>query len=219
MIEGPALPGTAGVLQAQHNVAVALGHFPSAFHLRHVLVAQADLSQQSARLAESVGSSTTASHQERAALYRDLVVASRPLGGQLGAGQIAAAESANAARRMASGPADGEDLERALAKLTHLNSRVDVKIAAAVEHGFREKLYFVAITLPTLGRPGPDGIARAAQKYIPVREPAQSKLLELSRERLRPAVAETRTSAGDGRTPRAVFEATVARPLSSTPAR
>ncbi|GAB2731669.1 hypothetical protein [Nocardioides pakistanensis] len=219
IIEGPALPGLAGVLQAQHNASVDLSHFPSAFHLRHVLVAQADLSQQSARLAVSVGSSTTASFQERAALYRELVVASRPLGGQLGAGQVAAVESANAARRMASGPADGEDVERALAKLMHLSGRVDVKIAAAVEHGFRENLYFVAIKLPTLGRPGPDGIVRAAQKHIPVHEPAQSILLELSRERLRPAVAITHTSAGDGRTPRAVFEATIARSTPSPPAR
>ncbi len=31
VIEGPALPGLAGVLGAQHNAAVALGHFPSAF--------------------------------------------------------------------------------------------------------------------------------------------------------------------------------------------
>ena len=218
-IEGPAPPGLAGVLQAQHNVSVDLSHFPSAFHLRHVLAAQADLSRKSARLAESVGSSTKASSQERAALYRELVVASRLLGGELGAGQIAAVESANAVRRMAFGPADGEDVERALAKLVHLNSRVDVKIAAAVEHGFREKLYFVAIKLPTLGRPGPDGIVRAAQKYISVHEPAQSRLFELSRERLRPAIAVTQTSAGDALTPRAVFEATVARPPSSRPAR
>lgn len=69
IIEGPALPGLAGVLQAQHNVTVALSHFPSAFHLRHVLVAQADLSQQSGRLAQRVESSTATSFQERAALY------------------------------------------------------------------------------------------------------------------------------------------------------
>ena len=190
-------------------MAVGLSHFPSAFHLRHVLVAQADLSQQSARLAEAVGSPTAASFQERAALYRDLVVASRPVGGQLGSGQLAALESANAARRMASGPADGEDVDQALAKLAHLNDRVDVKIAAAVEHGFREKLYFVAIKLPTLGQRSPDGIVRVAHKYIPVDSPARSELLSLVRERLGSA-PPLPTPVRDMRDSRSVLSATLA---------
>ena len=209
IIEGPALPGLAGVLQAQHNVAVALSHFPSAFHLRHVLVAQADLSQQSARLAEAVGSSTAASFQERAALYRDLVVASRPVGGHLGFGQVAAVESANAARRMASSRADGEDVDQVLGKLAHLNARVDVKIAAVVEHGFREKLYFVAITLPCLDTHARDGVFRPVQKYIAVDSPARCELLHLAYQRLRPQPKVRPAHAAPARADRAAF-ATVA---------
>lgn len=215
IIEGPALPGLAGVLQAQHNVTVALNHFPSAFHLRHVLVAQADLSQQSGRLAQRVESSTATSFQERAALYRDLVLASRPVGGQLGSGQLAALESASAARRMVGGPAKGEDVHEALVKLAHLNERVDVKIAAAVEHGFRERLYFAAIKLPTLGRPGSDGVARAAQKYISVDSTARCELLHLACERLRPEPSVTRPSlACRGGSARVAFVATVDRSLT-----
>jgi hypothetical protein len=218
-IEGPALPGLAGVLQAQHNVAVHLSHFPSAFHLRHVLVAQADLSQQSARMAQTVGSSTAAAFQERAALYRDLVVASRLVGGQLGSGQVAAVESANAARRMASSRADGEDVDQVLGKLAHLNARVDAKIAAAVEHGFREKLYFVAINLPCLDAQARDGVFRPAQKYISVDGTARSELLQLSSERLRPALVQRNTSPTSGRSSRAVFAATIGRQLSMPPTR
>jgi hypothetical protein len=210
IIDGPALPGLAGVLQAQHNVTVGLSHFPSAFHLRHVLVAQADLSQRSALLAEAVGSPTAASFKERTALYRDLVVASRPVGGQLGSGQLAALDSADAARRMASGPADGEDVDQVLAKLAHLNDRVDVKIAAAVEHGFREKLYFVAIKLPTLGQRSPDGIVRVAHKYIPVDSPARSELLSLVRERLGSASQPPPTPVRDMRDSRSAPSATLA---------
>ena len=77
IIEGPALPGLAGVLQAQHNTVVHLGHFPSAWNLRHVLVAQADLAQQAARVSRSVAPSSTYGFQERASLYRNLVSASR----------------------------------------------------------------------------------------------------------------------------------------------
>jgi hypothetical protein len=219
MIEGPPLPGLAGVLQAQHNVAVDLSHFPSAFHLRHVMVAQADLSQRSASVAETAGSPTAVSFKERATLYRDLVMASRPVGGRLGAGQIAAMESANAARRMAAAQATEEHVEQALAKLAHLSARVDAKLAASVEHGFREKLYFEAIKLPTLGRPGPDGIVRAAQKYISVDGTARAELLRLSCERLRPPVVGRHISSGNGRTSRAVFAATVARQPSLPPAR
>lgn len=43
VIEGPGLPGLAGVVQAQHNVAVDLQHFPSATNLRSLLVSQADV--------------------------------------------------------------------------------------------------------------------------------------------------------------------------------
>lgn len=218
IIEGPGLPGLGGVLQAQHNVAVALSHFPSAFHLRHVLIAQADLSQQSARLAQTADSPRAASFQERAALYRDLLVASRPLGGQLGSGQVAAVESANAARRMASGPADGEDVDQALAKLRHLNSRVDVKIAAAVEHGLHNKLYFVAIKLPAMGQPGPDGITRAAQKYIALGPEVRCDLLALASQRLRPAPA-VQMPVNNAGNPRAAFTAALAYERSPRPAR
>lgn len=209
MLEGPALPGLAGVLQAQHNVAVDLSHFPSAFHLRHVLVAQADVSQLSARLAGAVDSLTAGAFEQRATLYRDLVVASRSVGGHLGSGQLAALESANAARRMARGPVTGEDTDQALDKLRRLSDRVDVKVAAAVEHGFREKLYFVAIKLPTLGQPGPGGIIRAAQKYIPIDPPGRCDLLHLACEQLRPAPTVGRPHSAYEGAPRASLAAAV----------
>ena len=187
VIEGPALPGLSGVLQAQHNTVVHLGHFPSAWNLRHVMVAQAELAQRAAGFSRSVESSTTPAFEERARLYRDLVTASRTLGGEIGDGRFAALESANAARRMRSVVTPGTNVEEALGHLAHLGDRIDARISAAVEHGFREKLYFVAIKLPTPGTPGPGGIVRPAQKYIPVDSPAQSELLSIVRDRLRPA--------------------------------
>lgn len=135
------------------------------------------------------------------------MLASRPVGGQLGSGQLAALESASAARRMVGGPAKGEDVHEALVKLAHLNERVDVKIAAAVEHGFREKLYLQAIKLPALGQPGPDGIVRAAQKYIAVDSPARCELLHLASSRLRRAFTVRRHSSSHERTPRAALAA------------
>jgi hypothetical protein len=93
-IEGSALPGLAGVVQAQHNVVVDLARFPSAMNLRQVLIAQAQLSQGAARLAAAVDPSLGREFQDRAVVYRDLARASRTLGGELGAGTRAALESA-----------------------------------------------------------------------------------------------------------------------------
>jgi hypothetical protein len=165
---------------------VHLSHFPSAYHLRHLLVAQAELAQQAARFARSVGSLTASIFEQRASLYRDLVVASRVVGGEIGDGRSAVLESANAARRMPSTAAPSQVVEYELRYLTHLGDRLDTRVAAAVEHGFREKLYFVAISLPVPGQVDRAGIVRPARKYIPVDSPVQSDLLALARQRLRP---------------------------------
>jgi hypothetical protein len=186
IIEGPALPGLTGVLQAQHNALVHLSHFPSAYHLRHLLVAQADLAQEAARFARSVGSPTASIFEQRSSTYRELVVGSRVVGGEIGDGRSAVLESANAARRMRSTATPSKDVEYELRHLTHLGDRLDARVAAAVEHGFGEKLYFVAISLPVPGHVDRAGIVRPARKYIPVDSPAQSELLDLARQRLRP---------------------------------
>jgi hypothetical protein len=208
-IEGPALPGLAGVVQAQHNVAVDLAHFPSAPNLRHVLVAQADLSKQAAGVAQSLGSPTAETFEQRAILYRKLVVASRSLGGELGAGRVAAQESANAARRMTRVSGTAEDVERALGHLIHLDDRIDAKLSMAVEHGLQERLYFVSVKLPALGEPGPDGIARAAHQWTPATPELQVELLNLVRERLRTSAVLPKPADSQARQTRISLDAVV----------
>jgi hypothetical protein len=218
-IEGPALPGLAGVLQAQHNVAVDLSHFPSASNLRHVLVAQADLSRRAGEIARSVQSPTAPGFDERAELYRELTTAARTLGGEIGTGRQAAIESAAAAGRMTPGPEEREEkVNQALGKLAHLNRRVDARISAALEHGFREKVYFTAIKLPTLGPPDSDGIARAVQKFVPPSPGGPCHLLSLARERLRPVSAPLSRPGRDRRTSQANFTRAISHgfPVRST---
>ena len=210
LIEGPALPGLAGVLQAQHNVAVDLAHFPSALNLRHVLIGQAELSQRAAQVARATESPTASSFEERAGLYRQMVTASRTLGGEIGGGRLAAAESAAAARRIPSGLPAGGSTEEMLARLAHLNDRIDVKIATALEHGFRERLYLTAITLPAIGRPGQGGIARAARKYVGVDHDRPSELLQLARARLRPPHTPATPSVGSDEKHRTTLAAAIA---------
>jgi hypothetical protein len=206
-IQGPALPGLAGAVQAQHNVVVDLSQFPSASNLRHVLIAQADVSKQAARLAESTATSLVGRFTERAELYCELVRASRTVGGELGAGRDAALESSNAARRLRGGPVEGERVGEALERLAHLGDRVDARIATAVEHGFQEKLYFVAFTLPCLDTHARDGIFRPAQKWISVASTSQTELLALTRQRLRPVQPPVVTAPAVSAQGRAAYDA------------
>ena len=211
LIEGPALPGMAGVLQAQHNVLADLSRIPTALHLRHVLIGQADLSHQAARLAGAFGSDSAEGFNERADTYKAMVEASRTFGGVLGAGHHAAGESRAAARRMAGvRAAAGQQVGEQLDELAHLSSRVDVKVAAAIEHGFAERLYFTSITLPTIGRVGPGGIARAARKYVPVDNDRPAELLDLARTRLRPPHTPATPCVGSDETHRTALAAAIA---------
>lgn len=199
VIEGPALPGLAGVVQAQHNVVVDLQHFPSATNLRTVLVSQADLSKNAARLAEALEPSLAASFNERATLYRDLAQASRPVGGETGDGRYAALESSNAARRLRSGPVGGEEVGEALRRLAHLSQRVDARVSTAVEHGFQQRLYFVAIKLPCLDARTSGGVVRPLEKWIPVSSPTQADLLAIVRQSRRPVRPAPPPRAFEGR--------------------
>lgn len=98
-----------------------------------------------------------------------MVEASRTFGGVLGAGQHAASQSCAAARRIAGvRPTAGEQLHQQLDELVYVSRRVDVRIGAVIEHGFAERLDYTSITLLAIGRVGPGGIARVADKYAPV---------------------------------------------------
>lgn len=205
LIEGPALPGMAGVLQAQHNVLADLSRIPTALHLRHVLVGQAELSHKAAQIATASGSPTAEGFSQRARTYKAMMEASRTVGGVLGTGHHAAAESRIAARRIVDiRPTAGEQLGERLDELAHLSRRVDVKIGAAIEHGFAERLYYTSISLPTIGRVGPDGIARAARKYVPVDHNRPCGLLDLA-QTLQSCGVESVSLGGPGSTSRALL--------------
>jgi hypothetical protein len=176
------------------------------------------MSQQVARFARSVEIPSAYAFEERANLYRDLVTASRIVGGEIGDGRFAALESANAARRMRAVAVPGADVEFALRHLAHLGDRLDARVSATVEHGFREKLYFVVINLPVPGQVGPGGVVRPAQKYIPVDSPSQSELLCLARTRLRPAPPMVVTSPASAEAARAALSTAVNRDPGPRPA-
>jgi hypothetical protein len=54
VIEGPALPGLAGAVQAQHNLLATLGRCPNVMNLRRLLHSQAGVSHKAAKHAATI---------------------------------------------------------------------------------------------------------------------------------------------------------------------
>jgi hypothetical protein len=187
-ITGPALPGIAGVLQAQHNMLVDLCALPpTGMNLRRIFHSQTDVAHEAARHAAHGAPELVEPFLEREQTYRQLHVAARNLGGRVGNGGPAAAESANAADRLRRAPIATTDDDAALHELARLFTGTDARLAATLEHGFAEKLYFVSIKsrdldVEHLHHP-------RTQQWVPVVSSAQTELLPIARDRLRPPPA------------------------------
>lgn len=193
LIDGPALPGLAGVNQAQHNMLVDLGRHPNALNLRRVLVAQAKLSEQAARHADVAAPRLAAVFRDRAELYKDLVNAGRDVGGPVGGGGYAVAQAQEAILRLQRiRPVADEENAKALRQLLSPFAKIDARISTTIERGFAEKLYAVPVTLRRLDESQVLGVHAAQQRWVPTVSRDQVPLLGLVREALRPATPATR---------------------------
>lgn len=187
-IQGPPPPGIAGVVQAQHNMLVDLSSRPpTAMNLRRVLGSQAEVAHEAARHAAHAAPDLVETFLEREQTYRQLSHASRNLGGLVGHGGPAAAESSNARDRLRRTPmATGQDAP-SLRELGRLFTGTDARIATTIERGFEEKLYFVSINYPRLAdQDTPSVVVPPRERWIPVTSSAQTDLLPIVRGRLRP---------------------------------
>ena len=176
------------MVQAQHNLLVELQHPPNVLNLRRVLLSQAQVSSAAARHARVIAPDLTDVFTTRADLYRELVRSSRDLNGRAGGGGNAAAESQNAASRTRSIQVGAGD-ESALREFARLCRATNARVAAAIEHGFNDKLYFVAVKLPRLDNEQANGIYPVRQRWMTATPELAAQLLELARERLRPPPA------------------------------
>jgi hypothetical protein len=185
-IEGGPLPGIGGVLQAEHNMLVHLSTFPNALNLRRVLNGQRILSHEAARLAPELAPELVEHWLEREQVYQKLLRETRILGGLVGDGGPAAAEAANAVGRMRgaeiaeiTGPEPLQDLRK-------LFTRADARIAAIIEQGVAERLYFVRVTLPRVVDTTDQMIHPVRERYAPIDSPIETELLSVVRHQLRP---------------------------------
>jgi hypothetical protein len=212
-LDGPALPGVAGAVQAQHNLQVELGRFPTALNLRRVLHSQAHVSHEAAKHAASAAPDLVERFSARASLYQELVRVSRNVGGLIGGGGEAVVESQNAAVRLQRVDKASPNTRELLHNLDRIMSRVDARITTTVERGFSEKLYFVPVNLPRLMDEQVNGLHAARQRWVPVSAHVQTPLLGLVREQLRPAPLPAQVPA-ESRESRVAFEAAVAREVA-----
>jgi hypothetical protein len=185
-INGGPLPGIGGVLQAEHNMLVHLAQFPNALNLRRVMDGQRILSHEAARRAPKVAPELIEKWLEREQTYRRLIDETRNVGGLVGKGGLAAAEAANAVGRLRHVHVDEVTSPEPLRDLDKLFTRSDARIAAIIEHGVAERLYFVSVKVPRIVDGTGQLVSPARERYVPITWPVQTELLAVTQHQLRP---------------------------------
>lgn len=185
-IDGGPLPGIGGVLQAEHNMLVHLGQFPTALNLRRVMDGQRILSHEAARRAPNVAPELIETWLEREQTYKRLVDETRNVGGLVGHGGLAAAEAANAVGRLRRVHIDELTRPEPLRDLDKLFTRTDARLAAIIEQGVAERLYFISVKTSRIVDGTGELVSPARQRYVPMNSPVETDLLAISRHQLRP---------------------------------
>ena len=198
-IDGGPLPGIGGVLQAEHNMLVHLGQFPNALNLRRVMDGQRILSHEAARRAPNVAPELIDRWLEREQTYKRLIDETRNVGGLVGHGGLAAAEAANAVGRLRRIHADEITRPEPLHDLDKLFTRTDARLAAVIEQGVAERLYFVSVKAPRIVDSTGQLVSPACERYVPIHSLVHSELLATTRLQLRPAATAPPARAHESR--------------------
>jgi len=185
-INGGPLPGIGGVLQAEHNMLVHLAQFPTALNLRRVLDGQRILSHEAARRAPNVAPELIEKWLEREQTYKRLIDETRDIGGLAGNGGSAAAEAANAVGRLRRIHVDEITTAESLRNLDKLFSRTDARVAAIIEQGVAERLYFISVKVPRIVSSFGEVVSPIRERYVPITAPINTELIAIARRDLRP---------------------------------
>ena len=185
-IDGGPLPGIGGVLQAEHNMLVHLAEFPTALNLRRVMDGQRILSHEAARHAPDVAPELIEKWLEREQTYKRLIDETRDVGGLVGSGGSAAAEAANAVGRLRRVHVDEVTSPEPLRDLDKLFTRTDARIAAIIEQGVADRLYFLSVKVPRIVDSSGELVSPVRERYVPIAAPVKTDLLAITRHELRP---------------------------------
>lgn len=207
-IDDPDLPGITGLLQAEHNLLVHLDTFPDARSLRVVLDSQRIVSRTAATLIEPTEPLLTAKWRAREATYGQLVHETRDLGGMLGRGGPAAGQGAVAASRVQRLAAEEFTDPKLVRQLDRLFASVDELVSQCIDHGAKERLYFLRVPFPRIDDTAPGFVKPTRERYIPITSPVQTDLIVIARTQLRPEPITPPPPKGAARS-RAEFEAAI----------
>jgi hypothetical protein len=186
-IDGPLLPGIAGAVQAQHNVEVYLRRPTSAYSLRAVMQSQAVISVAAAVLAAEDAPELAADFGTRAHTYAALAKAAQDVGGNTGGGVPALTQSSLAADRLSQAVTAAVGDLPSLRNLATVCRRVDARVVANIEAGFRKHRYLVAAPDRVLAQvPDRGGVCRTTEVWKPMTQGDPPTLLTIAEQRLRP---------------------------------
>lgn len=206
LIEGPGLPGITGVLQAQHNLLLHLGHFPTAQNLRLVLDSQCNISREAARRLALIDPVLAERWQQRGETYGRLVREARDLGGVFGIGGAAAGHGAVAATRITKLDDAGLSDAHQVRRLQRVSAAIDERVCKLVEYGAAHRLYFHRVNLPRLDLDAGELVHTGRQEFVPITSAVQTELLAIVRSDLRPTPIQRKPPKGAARS-RLDFEA------------
>lgn len=186
LVDGPALPGLDGVLQAQNNLLVHLRHQPDAYSLRLIFDSQRIISRGAVEFCNLSPNpeQVAAKWDHRHETYRQLIDQSRNLRGLVGNG-LAAADGALAAARMKNlSPAEavsGNQLRHLDALFTH----IDRRIAAITRAGASDRSYLLRVAIPRIDLSCPGAVKEQRARHVPLDAPTRARLLVTVDRRLR----------------------------------
>ena len=205
LVDGPALPGLDGVLQAHNNLLVHLRHQPDAYSLRLIFDSQRIVSRGAVELCDQSPNreQTAAKWDHRHETYRQLIDQSRNLRGLVGNG-LAAADGAIAAARMNNlSPAEavsGNQLRHLDALFTH----IDRRIAAITRAGASDRSYLLRVTIPRIDLSSAGAVKEQRARHVPLDVPTKARLLVTVDRRLH-APEPRRPASPTSATERAAF--------------
>jgi hypothetical protein len=185
LMDGPAMIGLAGVIQAQHNLLLQLEEFPDAHSLRVVMDSQRVVAHAVSLRIAAVEPQLSAKWAARAKTYGTLVQATRDLSGILGTG-AAAGRGSIAARRAEKLTTEPSTDTKQLHQLDHLFAGIDERICAAVENGANQRLYFLRVPLPRIDDHAHGMVKGRRHRFVPLTSPVQSDLIATIRNALHP---------------------------------
>ncbi len=212
VITGPAKPGLVGVLQAEHNLVIRMQAFPSAMNLRYVIDSQRLVSGGLAKRVRKGEPELHKAWQEREQTYADLQRALRNVSGKVGTGALAVAEGAHAHRRLAALPADAALDPRILHAFSTLFTRLDARIADVVEEGIARQAYLARVKVPQVANNSGQLVAPTRERLVPLADADHTHIVELVRDRLRPAAAPPSAPPGSARSRAELYAAIIHQP-------